>query len=231
MLARAGAHTGWLEMAWRNNTPRAAIRSRLGVRFMGLSPIAPMQSQRNWSEITRTMLGLLTPPVWPLAAEATAAAAALALNHSRRVCLSAAIDASGGKSIIWRGVVGQTKRLLSSVAQCAASATALHWACDDDCRAGRRAFAPRRARCRVAAASGRRHPDSGRGGENGALAGAPVPADRRCGRAGTAHPRGVAAAELATRSRGDFLRSAGSRAGGAIARLPECALSGRAQVR
>src|SRR5664280_1019233 len=108
MLARAGAHTGWLEMAWRNNTPRAAIRSRLGVRFMGLSPIAPMQSQRNWSEITRTMLGRRTPPVWPLAVEATAAAAALALNHSRRVCFSAATHASGGQSIIWRGARGGT---------------------------------------------------------------------------------------------------------------------------
>src|ERR1017187_9602108 len=108
MLAPAGAHTGWLEMAWRNNTPRAAIRSRLGVRFMGLSPIAPMQSQRNWSEITRTMLGRLTPPVWPLAAEATAAAAALARNHSRRVGFSGATHASGVQSIIIaRREVGQ----------------------------------------------------------------------------------------------------------------------------
>ena len=43
--------------AERKRTPRAAMRSRLGVRFMGLSPMAPMQSQRNWSEITRITLG------------------------------------------------------------------------------------------------------------------------------------------------------------------------------
>src|ERR1035437_6071448 len=103
MLARSGAHTGWLEIAWRNITPREAIWSRLGVRFMGLRPMAPTQSQRNWSEITRTMLGRLTPPpVWA-AAEATAAAAGTALNHSRRFSFSAAIHASGGQSIIWRG--------------------------------------------------------------------------------------------------------------------------------
>src|SRR5664279_3863792 len=75
MLARAGAHTGWLEIAWRNSTPRAAIWSRLGVRFMGLRPAAPIQSQRNWSEITRTMFGRLTLLVVWADAEATAAAA------------------------------------------------------------------------------------------------------------------------------------------------------------
>src|ERR1019366_9092127 len=72
MLARAGAHTGWLEIAWRNITPREAIWSRLGVRFMGLRPMAPTQSQRNWSENPKTDLGRLAPgPVWGVAVGAT----------------------------------------------------------------------------------------------------------------------------------------------------------------
>src|ERR1035437_2812402 len=58
-----------------------------------------------------------------------------------------------------------------------------------------------------------------------------VPAGRRCGGAGAAHPRGVAAADLRTRNRCNLLRSARSRAGGAVARVSECALSRRAEVR
>src|SRR4051812_1860436 len=57
MLARAGAQTGWLQNAERNITPWRAIASRFGVRFIGFKPIAPMQSQRNWSEMIRTILG------------------------------------------------------------------------------------------------------------------------------------------------------------------------------
>ena len=47
MLPRAGAQTGWLQNAERKRTPCPAMRSRFGVRFMGLSPMAPTQSQRN----------------------------------------------------------------------------------------------------------------------------------------------------------------------------------------
>src|SRR5947209_19026783 len=57
MLPRAGAQTGWLQKALRKRTPWLAMRSRLGVRFMGLRRMAPTQSQRNWSERMRTMLG------------------------------------------------------------------------------------------------------------------------------------------------------------------------------
>src|ERR1051326_7450435 len=61
MVPRAGAHTGWLQKAFRNSTPREAIRSRFGVRFIGLSPMAPTQSQRNWSLMTRRTFGRAAP--------------------------------------------------------------------------------------------------------------------------------------------------------------------------
>src|SRR5271169_1655966 len=46
--------------------------------------------------MTRTIFGRLPAPFWGVAAEATAAAAGTALNHSRRVCFSDATHASGG---------------------------------------------------------------------------------------------------------------------------------------
>src|SRR5215470_4940707 len=82
MLARAGAQTGWLANAERKRTPREAMRSRFGVRFMGLTPMAPMQSQRNWSEMTRTILGRVAG-AW--GAWAAIAAAGIPASHWRRV--------------------------------------------------------------------------------------------------------------------------------------------------
>src|SRR4051794_33465249 len=81
-------------MAERNRQPRDAMRSRFGVRFMGLSPMAPMQSQRNWSEMMRRTLGRAPPLAVCAAAEEATAAAADALNHSRLVCMSDATMAS-----------------------------------------------------------------------------------------------------------------------------------------
>ena len=54
---RPGAHTGWLQIAERNRTPRWAMASMWGARFMGLRRMAPTQSQRNWSETIRTPFG------------------------------------------------------------------------------------------------------------------------------------------------------------------------------
>src|ERR1700709_1616765 len=81
-------------MAERKRQPRDAMRSRFGVRFMGLSPMAPMQSQRNWSEMIMRTLGRATLPTFCAPAEDATAAAADALNHSRLVCLSDAKVAS-----------------------------------------------------------------------------------------------------------------------------------------
>ena len=86
MLPRAGAHTGWFEKADRNSTPCPAMASRLGVKFMGLSPMAPTQSQRNWSEMIRTILGRFTfPPVCAGAAGEADMAAETPVSHSLRV--------------------------------------------------------------------------------------------------------------------------------------------------
>src|SRR5271157_692154 len=86
MLPRAGAHTGWFENADRNRTPRPAMASRLGVKFMGLRPMAPTQSQRNWSDMIRTILGRFTlPPVCADAAEEADMAAETPASHSLRV--------------------------------------------------------------------------------------------------------------------------------------------------
>src|SRR5271157_4780419 len=53
---------------------------------MGLSPIAPMQSWRNWSEMIRMMLGREAgAPVWASAEDADSAAGAV-VSHWRRVC-------------------------------------------------------------------------------------------------------------------------------------------------
>ena len=68
---------------------------------------------------------------------------------------------------------------------------------------------------------GRRHPDSGRRGQDGAFAGAALPAGRRRGGHGAAHHRGFAPAGGRSGYRGDCLRPAGSRAGGAAAGVPE----------
>ena len=53
---------------------------------MGLSPMAPMQSQRNWSEISRMMLGRSPrAAVCAGAAASGARAAGTVCSHERRV--------------------------------------------------------------------------------------------------------------------------------------------------
>jgi len=53
---------------------------------MGLRPMAPTQSQRNWSEMIRTILGRFTfPPVCADAAEEADMAAETPVSHSLRV--------------------------------------------------------------------------------------------------------------------------------------------------
>src|SRR5581483_9772743 len=87
MVARAGAQTGWLEQAERNITPRDAMASRLGVRFIGFAPMAPMQSARNWSEMIRRILGRVPPCGEAGTGDAadTAIAPGTPASHLRRV--------------------------------------------------------------------------------------------------------------------------------------------------
>src|SRR5665213_1967371 len=91
MLPRAGAQTGWLQIAELKMVPRPAISSRFGVRFIGFRPAAPMQSQRNWSEKTMMIFGFSGLVVAEGACgAATAACAAMAatgafFSNSRRV--------------------------------------------------------------------------------------------------------------------------------------------------
>src|SRR5262249_40889645 len=73
--------------ALRKSTPRLDISSRFGVRFIGLSPAAPMQSQRNWSLMTSRMLGRAA-----LDAVCAAAASGSADSNSRRVGIEDSVE-------------------------------------------------------------------------------------------------------------------------------------------
>src|SRR6185437_3289533 len=86
MLPRAGAQTGWAQMADVNIVPCVAISSRFGVSPIGFSPAAPMQSPRNWSEKMMTTFGFAAELVCAAAvcAAMAAIAAGAVFNMSRR---------------------------------------------------------------------------------------------------------------------------------------------------